>query len=756
VSSVLTSGSVGGTITISFSDTGFPTGGSPAGINIVPSGIGTAVYRGFADNSNAIFGQGVTIASTSSGGFISGPGATSHPFSLTLQEQVTLPPGVGSDVSPFNNDFKVEATPNIPLALSCGLSSGQTNTLYSSQLSATGGVPPYSYSIAQGSILPLTLDPITGAMTGTPTTATVLNFIAQVVDSSGVSDFNNVNTACSITITAPAPSLSLACPSGTAQAGVAYNGSLTETGGTFPFTFSLSSGALPVGLFLNASTGAITGTPSQSGSATFVGKVVDSTNPTKQTALTNGSCNMSVAPPPAVVSTCVTINAVQNQPILAVTMMASGGMGGPYSFSATGLPTGLSMASDGTISGTPTVGGTFNYQVTIHDVLGNIGTLNCSLTVTPVGSIGVLVWNDVNSNGAQDSVTTEPGLSSWTVRLTGAATEQTVTSGTGNYIFQNLTAGTYTVCVDAKAGYAETYDFDGLFSPNCATVVLGTGTNLTNVNFGYVLTGQQLSVHLACPSNTAQYYQSYSSALIATGGIAPYTYSITAGSLPLGLFLNGSTGAITGTPTQATNATFTAKVVDSEGTPANTTASCNIGVYGTIGRGDAATIGFWHNKNGQTLIKAATPATTGGLTLANWLATSYPYLYGSHAAAGSNLTNASNATVAALFMTYFNGSSPKTSAQIMAGALAGFFTNSTLSKKTAVQFGFNYTAGGTGSKLYNIGSYGTAIGLPNYSYQTVAALLNQVNVDIAGGTYTTAAGAFNVIFNGINTTGDIQ
>src|SRR6185312_15718129 len=74
VSSVLTSGSVGGTITISFSDTGFPTGGSPAGINIVPSGIGSAVYSGFADNSNILFGQGVTIASTSSGGFVSGAG----------------------------------------------------------------------------------------------------------------------------------------------------------------------------------------------------------------------------------------------------------------------------------------------------------------------------------------------------------------------------------------------------------------------------------------------------------------------------------------------------------------------------------------------------------------------------------------------------------------------------------------------------------------------------------------------------------
>ena len=77
------------------------------------------------------------------------------------------------------------------------------------------------------------------------------------------------------------------------------------------------------------------------------------------------------------------INAVQGYPITPTTMIGTGGSGGPYTFSATGLPTGLSMSSGGTISGTPTVSGTFNYTVTVTDKDGHSGTVNCSVTVNP-------------------------------------------------------------------------------------------------------------------------------------------------------------------------------------------------------------------------------------------------------------------------------------------------------------------------------------------------------------------------------------
>jgi hypothetical protein len=57
----------------------------------------------------------------------------------------------------------------------------------------------------------------------------------------------------------------------------------------------------------------------------------------------------------------------------------------------------------------------------------------------------------------------------------------------------------------------------------------------------------------------------YSTTLAATGGIAPYSWSITSGALPAGLSLNASSGAISGTPTAATSGmSLTFQVTDSE------------------------------------------------------------------------------------------------------------------------------------------------------------------------------------------------
>lgn len=57
----------------------------------------------------------------------------------------------------------------------------------------------------------------------------------------------------------------------------------------------------------------------------------------------------------------------------------------------------------------------------------------------------------------------------------------------------------------------------------------------------------------------------YSSSLTATGGIAPYTWSISAGSLPDGLTLNSSTGEISGIPTVVDEFSFTVRITDSQG-----------------------------------------------------------------------------------------------------------------------------------------------------------------------------------------------
>uniref|UniRef100_Q01SV6 Ig family protein n=1 Tax=Solibacter usitatus (strain Ellin6076) TaxID=234267 RepID=Q01SV6_SOLUE len=70
-------------------------------------------------------------------------------------------------------------------------------------------------------------------------------------------------------------------------------------------------------------------------------------------------------------------------------------------------------------------------------------------------------------------------------------------------------------------------------------------------------------ITISAPTPTAQVGIAYSSSCAASGGVAPYTYSISAGALPGGVGINSSTGAITGTPTTAGQFTFTCLVTDS-------------------------------------------------------------------------------------------------------------------------------------------------------------------------------------------------
>ena len=70
----------------------------------------------------------------------------------------------------------------------------------------------------------------------------------------------------------------------------------------------------------------------------------------------------------------------------------------------------------------------------------------------------------------------------------------------------------------------------------------------------------------------------YTASLTATGGQAPYSWSVTQGNLPAGLTLNGATGVISGTPTTLGTASFTVQVRDSQPTPASAQANLSIAI----------------------------------------------------------------------------------------------------------------------------------------------------------------------------------
>src|SRR4029077_19384898 len=109
------------------------------------------------------------------------------------------------------------------------------------------------------------------------------------------------------------------------------------------------------------------------------------------------------------------------------------------------------------------------------------------------GSVGDRVWLDGNGNGGQDAG--EAGINGVVLQLIDSSNNvigTTITNGDGNYTFDSLAAGTYTVKIDPASlppGVAETYDLDGVASANQATFSLAAGQNRTDVDFGYRLNG---------------------------------------------------------------------------------------------------------------------------------------------------------------------------------------------------------------------------------------------------------------------------
>jgi hypothetical protein len=210
------------------------------------------------------------------------------------------------------------------------------------------------------------------------------------------------------------------------------------------------------------------------------------------------------------------------------------------------------------------------------------------------------------------------------------------------------------------------------------------------------------------------------------------------GPFPPGPFSGNAVGLVT-----ANTYSMTIYTIINHSGPGKT--ACDASLFVTpqpmLHRGDTATIGFWQNKNGQALIKSLPNSPA----LGNWLGTNFPCLYG-------NLAGKSDTDVANQFLKYFNVTGQKTYAQILGAAFAVYVTDSDLAGNTAVKYGFNVSSAGAGAKTFNVGPYGTSIGLQNDTSYTVLELLQQANTVCP---FSAAEfNALNAIFSGINQLGD--
>jgi autotransporter-associated beta strand protein len=171
---------------------------------------------------------------------------------------------------------------------------------------------------------------------------------------------------------------------------------------------------------------------------------------------------------------------------------------------------------------------------------------------------------------------------------------------------------------------------------------------------------------------------------------------------------------------------FNVQITDIGGATVTIGGTATISALGKgVSRGLAATIGFWNAKNGQALIRQFNGGATA-TALGNWLAMTFPSLYGPTAGTNS-LAGKTNSQVAQYFQALFVNQQTKVNAQVLSTALSVYATTMSLGGTVAQQYGFIVTTYGLGAYSFNVGSDGPAFGVPNGTTLNVYQVLQATN-----------------------------
>jgi uncharacterized protein (TIGR03437 family) len=473
---------------------------------------------------------GLTLAPSS--GVISGSPTTTGTYSFQIR-------ATESNNCSGTRGYTIQITCptiNIPLS-SFGATVGAS---YSNIIGASGGTAPYTFSLVPPLAIPpgLTLSP-SGLMSGRPTTTGTYIFGVRAMDSNGCFGSKNITANICPVITFSPPGIL------TGRIGLAYSWSFHATGGQAPYTYSILSGVLPPGLAL--SPGTISGTPTTAGSYPFTLLATDANGCRGEKEYTLIVACPTITLDPATLPAGTT-GAAYNQ-----TFSATGGVA-PYSFSIVSgvLPSGLSLASNGNLTGTPTAAGNFTFQVRATDANGCTNVRLYTLTVDSTCPTITLNPTSPLRSGRIETPYNQA------ITATGGAPPYTFSLATGSALPAGLTLSTVGLMSGAPT-------VGGNFSFTIVATDSGgcIGFRLYNLFIDpcSLITINPADPNLPPASISAPYTQTFS----ATGGVAPYTWSLLGNPPPIGMTFNAATGVLSGSPTQSGTFNFSARAIDANG-----------------------------------------------------------------------------------------------------------------------------------------------------------------------------------------------
>jgi len=545
-----------------------------------------------------ISGGGTLSNTTTTGATFTAPAASASSLSVTV---------TATSVADTSKTASVTiAVPAAPSITTSTLPQAAVGTQFSESLTVSGGVSPYTWTVSSGTLPScLTLTPA-GVLSGTPTAACAgtYNVTFKVTDSGAPTPLTatealtiTINGAQAIVLPAPA-----SLPAGVFN--TAYTGSVGATGGAGALTYTLT-GSLPTGLTLNASSGAITGTPTATGTFTFTIQAADAFGDSASQAY-----SITVTYPTLSITTTSLAAGLYNTTYSPVTLAATGGSESSANLtwtwaaaSGSSLPAGLSLSTAGVISGKPTAAGSFSVVITVAD---SVSKTNASVTLPiaityPTLSITTSSLPNGVLNAAYPSTTLaatggsgSSANDSWTwAAASGSSLPAGLNLSTAGVISGTPTAG-------------------GSFSVVVTVADSVSKTNAT-ATLPITITYPTLTISTASlPNGTLN--ATYSPVtLAATGGsdsTANYSWTWAAASgssLPAGLNLS-TAGVISGTPTAGGSFSVIITVADSV-SKTNATATLPITItYPTL------TITTSSLPNGilNTAYSPVTLAATGG------------------------------------------------------------------------------------------------------------------------------------------------